>query len=89
MRDPDRLSQRERSGWTGDWQVFLPSAAFLYDVAGFSLDWLRDLAVEQRADGRVRNYAPDPLLPRAPGVARTTSSRARPAGATPSSWSRG
>ena len=31
--------------------MFLPSAAFLYDVAGFSLEWLRDLAVEQRADG--------------------------------------
>jgi alpha-L-rhamnosidase len=64
---PTDCPQRERSGWTGDWQVFLPSAAFLYDVAGFSLDWLRDLAVEQRADGRVRNYAPDPLLPRHPG----------------------
>ena len=64
---PTDCPQRERSGWTGDWQVFLPSAAFLYDVAGFSLDWLRDLAEEQRADGRVRNYAPDPLLPRHPG----------------------
>ena len=66
-RSRPTVPQRERSGWTGDWQVFLPSAAFLYDVAGFSLDWLRDLAVEQRADGRVRNYAPDPLLPRHPG----------------------
>ena len=63
---PTDCPQRERSGWTGDWQVFLSSAAFLYDVAGFSLDWLRDLAVEQRSDGRVRNYAPDPLLPRHP-----------------------
>jgi alpha-L-rhamnosidase len=57
---PTDCPQRERSGWTGDWQVFLPSAAFLYDVAGFSLKWLRDLAVEQLPDGRVRNYAPDP-----------------------------
>jgi alpha-L-rhamnosidase len=61
---PTDCPQRERSGWTGDWQVFQPSAAFLYDVAGFSRKWLRDLAVEQHADGRVRNYAPDPMRPR-------------------------
>jgi alpha-L-rhamnosidase len=40
--------------------VFLPSAAFLYDVAGFSRKWLRDLAVEQREDGCVLNIVPDP-----------------------------
>ena len=32
---------------------------------GFSIEWLRDLAAEQRPDGRVRNYAPDPRRPRA------------------------
>jgi len=64
---PTDCPQRERSGWTGDWQIFLPSAAFLYDVAGFSLEWLRDLAVEQRPDGCIGNYAPDPHLPRRPG----------------------
>ena len=86
---PTDCPQRERSGWTGDWQVFLPSAAFLYDVAGFSLDWLRDLAAEQRADGRVRELRPGsapPALTRRharlpPGLGRL--------GATPSSWSRG
>ena len=45
---PTDCPTRERAGYTGDWQVFLPSAAFLYDVAGFSLKWLRDLAIEQR-----------------------------------------
>jgi alpha-L-rhamnosidase len=60
---PTDCPQRERSGWTGDWQVFVPSAAFLYDVAGFSLKWLRDLASDQRPDGCVSNYAPDPSRP--------------------------
>ncbi len=41
---PTDCPQRERSGWTGDWQLFVPTAAFLYDVAGISLKWLRDLA---------------------------------------------
>ena len=57
---PTDCPQRERSGWTGDWQLFVPTAAFLYDVAGFSLKWLRDLAAEQRADGLVLNIAPEP-----------------------------
>lgn len=62
---PTDCPHRERSGWTGDWQVFLPSAAFLYDVAGFSTKWLRDLAAEQLPDGLLPNYAPDPRRRRA------------------------
>jgi alpha-L-rhamnosidase len=57
---PTDCPQRERSGWTGDWQLFVSTAAYLYDVAGFSLKWLRDLAAEQRADGLVLNVAPEP-----------------------------
>ena len=60
---PTDCPQRERSGWTGDWQLFLPSAAFLYDVAGFSNKWLRDLATDQQPDGLLANYAPDPRRP--------------------------
>ena len=63
LRDPDRLPARERAGWTGDWQLFIPTGAFLYDVAGFSLKWLRDLAAEQLENGCVTNYVPDPLRP--------------------------
>jgi alpha-L-rhamnosidase len=62
---PTDCPHRERSGWTGDWQVFLPSAASLYDVAGFSTKWLRDLAAEQLPDGLLPNYAPDPRRRRA------------------------
>ena len=62
---PTDCPHRERSGWTGDWQVFVPSASFLYDVAGFSTKWLRDLAAEQMPDGLLPNYAPDPRRRRA------------------------
>ena len=61
---PTDCPQRERAGWTGDWQLFIPTGAFLYDVAGFSLKWLRDLAAEQLDDGRITNYVPDPLRQR-------------------------
>ncbi|NUU21526.1 MAG: family 78 glycoside hydrolase catalytic domain, partial [Streptomycetaceae bacterium] len=56
---PTDCPQRERDGWTGDWQIFAPTAAFLYDVAGFSTKWLRDLAVDQLPDGRIPNVVPD------------------------------
>jgi alpha-L-rhamnosidase len=55
---PTDCPTRERSGWTGDWQLFIPTAAFLYDVAGFSDRWLRDLAADQWDDGRVPNFVP-------------------------------
>ena len=57
---PTDCPTRERAGWTGDWQIFVPTAAFLYDVAGFSTKWLRDVAVEQWGNGVVANLAPSP-----------------------------
>lgn len=57
---PTDCPQRERAGWTGDWMLYMPTAAFLYDVAGFSVKWLRDLAVDQWDDGCLTNFAPDP-----------------------------
>ena len=62
---PTDCPQRdERLGWTGDLQVFAPTAAFLYDVAGFVTDWLADLRAEQAEDGRVPLVVPiGPLGP--------------------------
>ena len=60
---PTDCPQRERAGWTGDWQLFCPTASFLYDVAGFSAKWLRDLRADQWPDGRVPNILPDPRGP--------------------------
>jgi alpha-L-rhamnosidase len=57
---PTDCPQRERAGWTGDWQLFVPTAAFLYDVAGFSTKWLRDVAADQWPDGTVANISPCP-----------------------------
>ena len=64
---PTDCPHRERAGWTGDWQLYVPTAAFLYDVAGFSAKWLRDVAADQWPDGTVANISPDAARPRGPG----------------------
>jgi alpha-L-rhamnosidase len=60
---PTDCPQRdERLGWTGDLEVFSPTASFLYDVSGFLQSWLADLAVEQRkSGGRVPHVVPNVL----------------------------
>jgi alpha-L-rhamnosidase len=56
---PTDCPQRdERVGWTGDIQVFTPTAAFLFDCSGMLCSWLRDLAIEQLPDGTVPWYVP-------------------------------
>ncbi|GAA3799965.1 alpha-L-rhamnosidase [Cellulomonas soli] len=65
---PTDCPQRERSGFTGDWQVFVATAALLYDVKEFSERWLRDLAADQWADGRVPTVVPNPAGDRPSGV---------------------
>jgi alpha-L-rhamnosidase len=64
---PTDCPQRdERLGWTGDIQVFSPTASFLFDSAGFLASWLHDLAAEQDARGVVPiiipNVLPEPVL---------------------------
>jgi alpha-L-rhamnosidase len=56
---PTDCPTRERLGWTGDYQVFAPTAARLYDVDGFSRKWLRSVRDDQLDDGRITNYSPD------------------------------
>ncbi len=59
---PTDCPQRdERLGWTGDIQVFAPTASFLFDCAGFLSSWLADLAAEQGEDGNVPLVIPDVL----------------------------
>ncbi|MEO3860632.1 glycoside hydrolase family 78 protein [Acrocarpospora sp. B8E8] len=56
---PTDCPQRdERLGWTGDIQVFAPTAAFLYDCAGPLASWLADLAAEQAEFGTVPVFVP-------------------------------
>jgi alpha-L-rhamnosidase len=72
---PTDCPQRdERLGWTGDIQVFAPTASFLYDCSGFLSSWLKDLAAEQLDDGTVPWYVPvipggDYWTPIRPGAA--------------------
>ncbi len=63
---PTDCPQRdERLGWTGDLQVFSPTASFLYDVSSFLQSWLRDLSSEQKKIGG----AVPPVVPNALGEA--------------------
>ena len=70
---PTDCPQRdERLGWTGDIEVFSPTAGYLYDVAGFLRSWLADLAADQSPDGIVpfvvRNVLETPIVRRRPGA---------------------
>ncbi|MGO4236185.1 family 78 glycoside hydrolase catalytic domain [Pseudarthrobacter sp. YAF2] len=55
---PTDCPQREKAGWTGDWQLFVPTAAYLYDVTGFSRKWLRDVRADQWENGVIANISP-------------------------------
>jgi alpha-L-rhamnosidase len=62
---PTDCPTRERSGWAGDWQIYVETAAYLYDIVDWSAKWLRDLAADQLPDGRITSIVPDPS-PNAP-----------------------
>ena len=59
---PTDCPQRdERLGWTGDAQVFAPTACFNMQAATFYIKWLKDVAADQEPDGRIPNVVPDML----------------------------
>lgn len=55
---PTDCPTRERAGWTGDWQLFSPTAAFLYDVLDATRKWMADVVVGQGPEGIIPNIAP-------------------------------
>jgi alpha-L-rhamnosidase len=58
---PTDCPQRdERLGWTGDAQVFVRTAAFNMNVAGFFTKWTRDLEDAQYPNGAYPAVAPNP-----------------------------
>ena len=66
---PTDCPQRdERLGWTGDAQVFIKTAGYLFDTERFFRKWLHDMAADQRPSGEVGQVIPD-LMPEGPGSA--------------------
>lgn len=57
---PTDCPQRERYGWTGDLQVFAPTAATNMSVGPFLSRWLRIVRDDQLPDGRIMNISPSP-----------------------------
>lgn len=57
---PTDCPQRdERLGWTGDAQIFAPTASFNMDTQAFFAKYLRDLRfAQQRANGQIPAYLP-------------------------------
>ncbi len=67
---PTDCPQRdERLGWTGDAQVFSRTASFNMNVNNFFDKWMKDVAADQFADGRVPHVVPNVLGPNAGGSA--------------------
>lgn len=61
---PTDCPQRdERLGWTGDIQVFSPTASTLFDSDAFLAAWLKDVAAEQAASGGVLGFVVPQVLP--------------------------
>jgi alpha-L-rhamnosidase len=59
---PTDCPQRdERFGWTGDAQVFAPTACYLHDSHTMLAKYLRDVMADQRADGGIAHVSPDPF----------------------------
>ncbi|MEV7085312.1 alpha-L-rhamnosidase [Streptomyces sp. NPDC093085] len=54
----DTPARDERLGWTGDINVFAPTAAYVMESARFLTKWLGDLRDGQRADGAFPDVAP-------------------------------
>lgn len=66
----DCPQRSERLGWTGDTQVFAPTACYQMDCLAFYEKILRDLRVEQlRYDGNLPNYCPSVCMETGGGCA--------------------
>lgn len=57
---PTDCPQRdERLGWTGDAQVFAPTACYNRDTAAFYTKWMKDFIPDQKEDGSVPWVVPN------------------------------
>ncbi len=77
---PTDCPQREKMGWTGDIQVFVPTGSFNYDLSGFLGAWLGQMRVSQTEDGGIPI-----IIPTYP--AQTAMQASTNDGNTSSAWS--
>ena len=54
----DCPSRDERTGWTGDAQIFAPTAAFNADVSAFYTKWMDDIGDTRMPNGALPDIAP-------------------------------
>lgn len=55
---PTDCPTRERHGWTGDAQIFVNTASYLFDYDAFARKYLYDMADGQRKNGCFRQISP-------------------------------
>ena len=71
---PTDCPQRdERLGWTGDAQVFAPTACYLADSHAFLAKYVREMMVDQDPDGAIAHVSPNPLRLKRPPDGSTFS----------------
>jgi alpha-L-rhamnosidase len=64
---PTDCPTRERSGWSGDWQIFTGTAAYLFDITEFNRKFLADARLGQFENGIIPNVIPSDQASLAPG----------------------
>lgn len=57
---PTDCPQREKTGWTGDIQVYAPTACYEMDMERFLIHWLKDMQNEQWESGLIPHVIPCP-----------------------------
>lgn len=55
---PSDCPQREKAGWTGDMQIFAPTATYNRDVKAFLERWLMNMRFDQSPEGSVPDVTP-------------------------------
>ena len=55
---PTDCPQRERAGWTGDFEIFAPTALYNQDMRTFTRRWLENMEVDQLPDGQIPDMVP-------------------------------
>ena len=55
---PTDCPQRERAGWTGDFEIFTPTAVYNQDMRAFTRRWLENMEADQLPGGEIPDMIP-------------------------------